>query len=116
MVISGKLNIPRSDEFDSTNVYLGGVTMFPFQDADQDGELLRRVLPTDIKARIGFRIPQLLSLSQSNLESFANFRHPGKDEVGCAVENSVKRVDTVGDNPLTQDFYDGNRPSNASLV
>ena len=74
-------------------------------DAGQDGELVRRVEPVDVEARIGLGVAELLRFLQRSLIGLA-LLHLGEDEVAGAVQDAVEARQAVAGERFAQRLDD----------
>ena len=100
---------------DTADGYVVERRLRPERHRRQDRQLVRRIHPVDVEARIGLREPQRLRLGQ-HFGKVTPFRlHFRQDEIAGTVEDAVDPSDLVRRSPFAQPLDDRNPPRDRRL-
>src|SRR5579871_5635759 len=99
-------DIERRDMANALDMDIGEIDGVAEGNGSQKRELMRRIDPVDIKARIGFGVAEALRFGQDRAEIATCLAHLRQDVVAGAVENSAHTQDVIGGKSLAQRLQD----------
>ena len=88
----------------------------PVGQADEQGQLVGRIMAVDVQGGIGFGVAQLLGLFEGHIEVQAVGGHLGQDVVAGAVEDAHQGRDAVAGQAGAQGLHHGHGAGNTGLV